>query len=290
MTNSDALPTAPRVWARPLMRIGYCGRGVVYAAVGGLTIASCLTVGSDDTATHSALVAMRDMPLGGVVLSVVGVAFLFFAAWSVANALFDLDEYGRDAKGLFSRLAIVVVGLLHAAFGVVAFLVAWGRTGGDGESGIDAATAMVMGWPLGRPLVALVGLVTIGSGLYFLKRAFHEDYREKIVSNPMTQRMNPLMRFGVVAHGVVIMMVGAFFVIAAWTFQPDRAGGMQQAFDMLRAAVAGRMLLGAVGVGFLGFALVCFVKSAYRVVPARVSQDDPRTLLSGERAGRAFEN
>ena len=268
------------------MRIGYTGRGIVYVTIGWLTLLSSLGA-PNDSATTSALVSLRDMPFGTVVLLAIAVAFLAYAAWEVMDAIFDLDRYGSTMKGIASRIVIAAMGLLYVALGVLTFFVATRRAGGDGESGVDAATAHALGLPFGRALVIAVGLVVLAAGFYFLKHAWTEDYKEKVVRNGITDTMNPLMKFGVAAHGVIVILIGAFFIAAAWAYDSSKAGGMQQAFDTIRSFTAGRALLMAVAVGFLGFALVCFVNAAYRLVPARVGPRDERTVLTGETATEA---
>ena len=283
MASSD-IETETRRWAKPLMRMGYAGRGVVYAAVGMLTMLSAWQGGSGE-GTQSALASVRAMPFGPIVIYAIALALLAYAVWRIADAFLDFDKYGSDAHGIAARAAIGVVGLIHIGLAVAAFTVAAGRTGGDGESGVDAMTQSVLSLPFGRWLVGLAGIATVGAGLYFFKRAWSEDYRDKLVANRVTERLNPLMRFGVFAHGVVIALIGAFLIVAAWRFDASEAGGMAQAFDSIRDFTAGRLLLGATGLGFVGFALTCFVSAAYRIMPARVRKDDDRRLLSGRRAG-----
>ena len=281
----DTEDMAPR-WARPLMRTGYIGRGVVYVTIGWLTLQSSLGAPTD-SATTSALVSLRDMPFGTVVLFGIAVAFFAYAAWEVMDAVFDLDRYGTDAKGIASRAVIAAMGFLYVALGVLTFFVATRRAGGDGESGVDVATAHALGLPFGRTLVIAGGAIVIAAGLYFLKHAWTEDYKDKVVRNTVTDMANPLMKFGVAAHGLIVLLIGAFFVGAAWTYDSSKAGGMQQAFDTIRSFTAGQALLMAVAVGFFGFALVCFVNAAYRLVPARVGPRDDRTVMTGETAAEA---
>ena len=269
------------------MRVGFAGRGAVYVLVGVLTALSAMRGGSGETA-KSALAELRALPLGWVPVLVLALALFTFAAWSLACAWFDLDRKGDEATGRMARLAKAVIGLVYGGVGVVALLVALGATGGDGESGIDAMTQSVLSWPFGRWIVGAAGLATLGTGLHYFKRAWGEDYKDKVVANALTERLNPVLRAGLVAHGVVVALMGMFLVVAAWTFDGARAGGLGQAFDAIRGVTAGRFLLFAVAMGLIAYALVCFVNAAYRLVPARVDPDDRRRVLTGERAGDAL--
>ena len=279
-----AAPIAPR-WVKPVMRAGYVGRGVVYALVGVLTLFAAWRGGEAEDA-QSALSEVRDMPAGSVLIGAVALALLAYALYRAVNGWLDLDRYGSGAKGLFARGAMVVVALVHVGLAGVAAAVALHLTGGRGETGIDRYTAMLLAWPFGRWLVAGIGLAVLGAGLYYFWKGWSEDYREQIVESPLTRRLAPVLRFGLIAHGAVIALVGLFFLGAGWNYDASQAGGLGQAFDAIRGWTFGRVLLGIAAVGFVAFAVVCWVYAAYRIVPARVSRTDRRRLLSGEPAGK----
>ena len=276
---------APR-WVKPVMRAGYVGRGVVYALVGVLTFFAAWRGGETEDA-QSALTELRDMPFGPWLIGLVALALLAYALYRFVNGVMDLDRYGSDAHGLFARFCMIVVAVVHVGIAGVAAAVALRLTGGKGETGIDHATATVMAWPFGRWLVAGVGLAILGAGFYYLWKGWSEDWRDKITETPVTERLAPVVRFGMVAHGAVIALVGVFFLGAAWTVDPSDAGGIGQAFDAIRGWTAGRALLAVAALGFVAFAVVCLVNARYRIVPAAVGRADRRRVLSGEPAGEA---
>ena len=284
--EDDPAPVAPE-WVRPVMRAGYVGRGVVYALVGVLTLFAAWEGGETEDA-QSALTEVRDMPLGPWLIGLVALALLSYALYRAVNGWMDLDRYGSEAKGLFARGAMLVVAAVHVGLAGLAAAVALRLTGGKGETGINRATATIMDWPLGRWLVGGIGLAVVGAGLYYLWKGFSEDYREQIVETPLTRKLSPVLRFGLIAHGAVIALVGLFFLGAAWNYEPSQAGGLGQAFDAIRDWTAGRLVLALTAIGFVAFAVVCWVYAAHRIVPARVSRTDRRKTLAGETAAKVF--
>ena len=269
------------------MRAGYIGRGVVYALVGGLTLFAAWRGGEAEDAS-SALTEVRDMPGGPLLIGGVAIALLAYALYRAVNGWMDLDRYGRGAKGLGARGAMLIVALVHVGLAGLAAAVALRLTGGRGETGIDRYTATVLAWPFGRYLVMAVGAGILGAGLYYLWKGVSEDYREQIEESPLTHRLGPIIRFGLIAHGAVIALVGVFFLGAGWRFDASQAGGLGQAFDAIRGWTAGRALLATAAIGFVAFAVTCWVYAGYRLVPARVSHADRRRTLSGRRAGEAL--
>jgi Domain of Unknown Function (DUF1206) len=266
------------------------GRGVVYALVGGLAALAAWRGGQAE-GTKGALATLQDDTWGLATLAVVAIGMLAFAAWRVIDSCLDLDDHGADARGIVARIALLVSGAVHLSLAVytATLLSGGGSAQSDGE-GTQGITRALLQQPFGRWLVAGVGLCVIGAGVYLFHKAWKRTYRDRIRVTAATERLDPFMRAGIVAHGVVIALIGGFTVWAAWTYDPEKAGGMSQAFAALRSAPFGRILLGLVAVGLVFFAALCFVNAIYRIVPRRAGRD-VATLASAaaaqaERAGR----
>ena len=69
------------------------------------------------------------------------------------------------------------------------------------------------------------------------------------------------------------------FVQAAWRVDPKKAGGIGKAFSWLVNQPYGQVLVAAICVGLIAFALFSFVNAGYRVIP-KVSGADIETLAA----------
>jgi hypothetical protein len=136
--------------------------------------------------------------------------------------------------------------------------------------------------PLGRWLVAIVGVLAIALGVQHFVKAYREKYKENMRYTPLTQRLDPVLKIGIAAHGLVVTLVGVFFIWAAWTADPSRAGGLREALQAVRNADAGQILLAVVALGLIGFAVYCFIEAAFRIVP-RCAPQGLETLASRAR-------
>ena len=92
-----------------------------------------------------------------------------------------------------------------------------------------------------------------------------------------------MLKAGVMARGVIIAVVGVLFVLAAWRANPYEAGGVDKAFAWLTGQPYGWVIVAAICIGLLGYAVFCFVNAAYRFVP-RVVGGDIATLAARAKA------
>ena len=267
-------------WTPPVMRAGYAGRGIVYLVVAGFSLWA-IWRGGQAQGTQTALGQLESSGWGKLVLVLIALGMLAYAVWRVIDAYYDLEEYGTDGKGMIARAGMIVTGIAHLGIGLAALSVLFASGGGSGEEGSTIAkwTGEVMSWPFGRFLVGFGGLCTIGAGIYYLKKAYKRDYLEKLYGNDVTRRFDPVLRAGVAAQGVIVTILGGFFTLAAWRYDPDQAGGMGQVFDWLASQPFGNLIVIAICLGLLGFAVFLFVNAAYRIIP-KVADDKPVTLKS----------
>jgi hypothetical protein len=265
-------------WSVPVMRVGYAGQGLVYLAVAGFSLYA-IWRGEQPQGTASTLSQLETTAGGSMVLLLIFLGTITFAAWNVIDSLYDLENSGADGAGIVARVGKIIKALIYGGIGGIAFslLFVGGRRGGD--SSIARWTGAVMGWPGGRWLVGLVGLIVAGAGMFFLVNGWKEKYREHLQANRFTQNWNWLLKAGVVAHGVVTILIGMLFLQAAWRANPDKAGGIGKTFSWLVDQPYGQVLVAAICVGLIAFALFCFVNAGYRVVP-KVSGGDIETLAA----------
>lgn len=269
-------------WTVPVMRAGYAGRGLTYLVVAVVSLWA-IWHGGQAQGTSSALVQLETATGGRIVLALIALGLLAYGVWRLIAAALDLDAHDSEAKGIVARIAMAISGLIHLglAFAAVSLLVSSG--GSEGESRIREWVGVVMGWPGGRWLVGLAGVAVIGAGIKYLVEGWTESYERYLASSPFTSRWRNGMRLGVGAHGVAIAVIGLLFVLAAWRADPSEAGGLEGAFDWLGERAYGRVLVTALCVGLLGFALFCFVNARWRIVP-RVAGDRTETLARAARS------
>ncbi|MEI4260610.1 DUF1206 domain-containing protein [Roseovarius sp. D0-M9] len=264
-------------WVVPVMRAGYGARALVYLVVGGLAL-SAVFWGGAAQGTQNALADLKQVAFGDLLLWVIGLGLVAYMVWRLIDAFMDLEDYGSDAKGIFARLAQAVTGLIHGFLGLSVIGLGMGQSGGGG-GGAENWTAKLMALPYGPTLVAVLGGVIIAAGIYYVQKGVRGKYKEDIRVTATTQRLDPLMKAGLIAQGVIVAIVGAFLLYAGIVSDPGEAGGVGQALGYVRSLSYGAVLFAVLAVGLLCFAVENAVEAVYRIVP-RHAGSDVRTLAT----------
>lgn len=268
--------TAPN-WVVPFMRIGYGARAVVYATLGVLAFSAAIW-GGQAQGTRNALATLAQETVGVIALWIVAIGLLAYGLWRLTAAVYDLEDRGSDATGVFARTALVVTGLIHIGLGVGVALMALGSGRSEG-GGAEDMTASLMQVPGGKWIAVAVGMCFAGAGVHYVIKGYRRKYERFIQVTDFTRRIDPALRAGFVCYGIVLGIVGGFLTIAAWQADPSQAKGIGDALSFVRAQSYGPLLLGALGLGLIAFALENMVEAIYRVVPG-ASDNTIETLAS----------
>ncbi len=257
-------------------RAGYLTKGIVYVLIGAFAFRTAIGSAVFDAERASSSGALREVarqPFGTVLLALVGLGLAGYAIWRFVQAAKDPDGHGTDAKGIAVRIGYVVSGFVHVALAALAASIVLGGSGGGagasgGSQARDAWTAKLMGAPAGRWLVALLGLVVVGVGVYHFARAAKKSFLKRMKILGLDPRARTwLVRAcsaGLVARGVVFLIVGGFLVLAAYQHDPSEARGLGGALQALYEQPYGAWLLGTIGLGLVAYGVYCFTNARYR--------------------------
>lgn len=271
MAQARAAIDGPEVakWVEWLARLGYAAKGIVYGIVGILAAKLAFGQGGEATDAQGAIREIGESAFGNFSLVLVAIGLLGYAAWRVVQGITDTEGKGDDAKGLIQRAGNVGSGLLHASLAVFAARVALGGGGSGGDGGrAQSMTAELLSHSWGAWLVGLVGLVTIGVGLF----QFYFGYQAKFTKHWKTGEMSAAERtwgvragrFGLMARGVVFGLMGWFFLQAARQSDAREVKGLGGVLAEIAGEGYGPWLLGTVALGLVAYAIFCFVQARYR--------------------------
>jgi hypothetical protein len=259
-------------WTQRLGRAGLVAKGITFGIVAALAFNVALAGGELED-RPGALQAVAQSTVGRALLGALAVGLGGYALWRFAQAFLGEKLESHESEGWLKRIGLVGRGLLYAwLFAMCLSLVlnADEPISGGGDREEDRATSIVLEQPLGRWLVAAVGLGIIGVGLFNLYRAlsgrFRKDLKEEQMNRDERRSYTVLGVIGHLARSLVFTLAGWFLVKAAWEYDPKEAIGLDGALRKLADAEYGALLLGGTAAGLLAYGLFCLVQARYRTV------------------------
>lgn len=248
-----------------LSRGGFVARGVVYVVIGILAAKLASGGGGGNASQQGALRSIAAQPLGEVLLILVAVGLGGYALWRLVRAILGHGPEGSD-EGV-DRLAALASGVVYAGLCAIAVEILLG-SGGGSSGGAQKTTSGVFGWPGGTWLVGIAGFVLIGVGLYQGYRGVSKDFLEDSKTGEMSARARAVFKrlamFGYLARMVVFLLVGAFLIDAAVSYDPNKAVGLDGALATVDHASYGPVLVGIVAAGLIAFGIYSLADSRYR--------------------------
>ena len=254
-------------WVERLGRVGLVAKGVLYAVVGILAINVALGGREKSPDKDGALQAIAEQPFGKGLLLLLALGLAGYALWRLAQGFLDRDNEGEDAKGLAKRGGAVAKAAWYFLLAGLTVDRIFSSGGGSG-SNEQQTTAGVFDLPLGRYLVYGAGLAFLGAAAFNGYRAVTCKFNKKLKTGEMGEAEEKAATgvgiLGHLARLVVFGLIGLFLLRAAWEFDSKEARGLDGALLELSQQSYGGLLLGAVAVGLLCYALYCFVQARYR--------------------------
>ena len=139
-----------------------------------------------------------------------------------------------------------------------------------------------MALPFGQILVAAVGAAVIGVGISQIVKGIRQKFVEDLDRN-VSQGVRRLGTVGYICKGTALVIVGALFGWAAFTYDPEKAGGMDAALATIKEQPAGTVLLVAMAAGIACFGAYCFAWARFARLPFSVAGQPISRLCSARR-------
>jgi len=254
-------------WIVWLARVGFVAKGVVYIVIGVIAGGVALGMRRRFADAGGALRILVAEPFGRVLLVVVAVGLLGFAAWQTVAAALDVERRGARLNGIAARVGFGVSAIVHAVLGIDALRLAVSdHAGRPGVDPIRYWTSRVLLAPHGTWIVALAGVVVIVFGLDQIRRAYVGDVvgdLEMPAGGAAARWALGAGRLGEAARGVILLVIGGFLLQAAGNGDPRPVGGLTRALRAVDRAY-GPWLLVAVAVGLAAFGVLQILSARYR--------------------------
>lgn len=255
-------------WLAWLARAGLAARGVNYLLIGVLAVQIGMGGRGKEADQLGALRAVARHPGGTAVLWLLAAGFGGLAVWRLAEAAYG--QSGPKGHTAGSRLGSLARAVFYGFVcgSIVAFLLGGRQTSSNSQS--RDVTTRLMSHSGGRILVLVIGLVVVGAGVAVLVGAVRKMFTKHLNLAQMSPRtrkvVNALGLVGGTARGIVFGIVGVFLIVAAMTFDPKKALGLDGALHKVAATPLGPWLLVVVALGLVTFGVYSCCEARWRNV------------------------
>ncbi len=269
-STGGALGAADGDGLEHLARVGLVSYGVVHLLVAWLAL-QLAWGGSGESADQSgALSTVAESPVGKPLLWIIAIGMIALAVWQALEVLRWRSGWSASGdartKAVKKSAKAVAKAVVYAALAVLAIRFATGG-GGSSSQQQQSTTAGVFGWPAGRWLVGLAGLVLVGVGVYHVYKGVTKHFLKEIdlaeAPPSATRLVTRLGQVGYPGKGIAVGVVGGLFVWASVTFDPEKASGLDGALRTILEAPFGQFLLTLVALGIAAFGAYLFVRARY---------------------------
>ena len=254
-------------WTERFARFGIISKGVVYCLIGILTSMAALGLRGEKASRNEAFKIIYDQPFGKFLLIAVAVGLFGYVTWRFFQAVYDIDSKGNDTKAKFIRIGYGFSALLYFLIGLYAFKLAVAGPGGSNGDSQQFVVAKILNYPAGGWIIGIAGLLTIGNGFRQIYKAVSGNFLKNIQLTA-SRHYDVFKKAGIVgyfARGVVLAIIGYFFVRAALYHNASEAIGTKEAFGFLENTF-GSLLMGLVAAGLVGYGVFMFVKGRYQKI------------------------
>src|SRR5688500_3186267 len=118
---SSAFPDhSKEKWFERFARFGLVSKGVVYCLMGILSVLAAFGLSQKNGDKAEALKTIYSQPFGQIILVIIGVGLLGYVMLRFFQAFKDIDNKGKDMKGVLNRIGYTLSAFLYLGIGAYA--------------------------------------------------------------------------------------------------------------------------------------------------------------------------
>jgi hypothetical protein len=218
---------------------GCIATGIIYAGIGVIAILSFLKIrhGGADEASMMAILA--EYVIGKIFILIILLGTVCYIVWRFYETVTDPYDYGKNIKGIIRRAGIALSALadILIVYAAARVLLGAGNIQTDGqpkeEQGMVRNILQHYGqWPIIG--IGLVYLVTAAIQLFYgITRGYRERVDIERYSSFFRNTVHVLAWAGYLARGIILGIIGFFFVKAGLIENAQYIVNTDKAFDFI---------------------------------------------------------
>lgn len=243
---------------------GCISTGLIYTAIGVIAILSFLKLKEGGADEGSLLAFMYDYLAGKIFVWIILLGTLSYIAWRIFEAIRDPYNYGNNWKGISRRIGIGLSSIADVFIAYSAIMVILGISGiqedGQPEEQREMVGSMLReGW--GDIAIISLGTVILITAIIQFYYGITRGYRERLNIKRFSKEIKNLIHLfawvGYTARGIIIGIIGYFFIKAGIVEDPGFVVNTDKAFNFIGENV-GHLPFILVAIGTICYGLFMF--------------------------------
>ena len=219
---------------------GCFSTAIIYISVGVIAILSYFKV-KDGGADESSFVAYLDKYfIGKIVIWIILLGTVSYIIWRLYESIKDPYGYGNQLKGIITRWGIAFSTIADAliVFSTIQILLGAGNIQQNGDP-IEQRKIVhnMLETIYGQPLLIAIGSIIVITSLVQLFYGVTNGYKERMdtenFSKALRKCIPPLAWLGFISRGIIIGIIGIFFIKAAILHDSNFIVNTDKAFNYI---------------------------------------------------------
>lgn len=249
-------------------KYGCISTGIIYSAIGTLAILSFLKIRHGGADEGSLLALLNHMKAGKIFVWVILSGTVCYIIWRIYEAITDPYGYGGSLRGSLKRIGIALSTIADVliVYAAIRILSGAADTPLDGKpTEVRNMVRAILKTQDGNWIIIATGLCVFGTAIVQFLYGVTRGYKERINIDRFNHLVKRLIHsfawFGYFARGVILGIMGFFFVKAGLLHNPEYVVNTDKAFDFIGDHV-GHLYFIIIAVGTICYGLFMFAQGA----------------------------
>ncbi|GIM92811.1 DUF1206 domain-containing protein [Paractinoplanes toevensis] len=266
--TSHAHKAADNPWLERLTRAGLVAYGVLHVLFAWLILRIAFGTAPADGDQSGALHHLATKPYGAALIVLLVIGLVAMTIWQIFEAAIGhRGERGRHR--VYERVASAGRAAFYTYLAWTGIKVLRGKNKSSADLQEQASQDLMVSGG-GRLAVAAIGVLVAAIGVGLAIYGLTKKFEKHLLTSRMTAHVRRVVRrlgeVGYSAKGGAYAVAGALLVLAAVTYDPDKARGLDAALRAMADQTYGSWLLAATALGIAAYGLFSVVQARYRKV------------------------
>jgi hypothetical protein len=254
-----------------LTRLGYGTRGMIYGTIGVLALMIALGLSGSLKDQQGVLASIGQQLTGRILLGIVIIGLVGYSIWGFIRTFFDPLHKGKKLWGLFERTGYLCSAMAYAGLILPTYHLIFGMSNAaqNGAQGVQIRNIIdtIFSFPFGKWIVGIIGVIILASGFFQayqgLRRKFDQHSKPIGLTSKQVKIVKMIGRFGIIGRALVFVLLGVFFISAAYHANSAVAEGFDGALLILLHQPYGHWLLGIVALSLIAFGCYSLINALW---------------------------